>query len=185
LARKTKPCYFGVDTSLSGTLGYSLMEEKKLLLFGTYQMKSLDEPTLDANQDAKSVVRAALNALYYLSQVLTDEGRSLDEVVWVLEKPYFNRKNPKTYGNHLSVVMIMVAAIMGRGHKFFLVDPNQAKMALTNKGGADKDAMVQAAEKQYKPTGFKSLTKPKREAVADAIGVTLAGVILYSPEEDS
>lgn len=59
-----------------------------------------------------------------------------------------------------------------------IVNPTEAKRALTGKGNAKKDVMVFAAMAHVRATSalpvFESKTRPEREAMADALGVGIA-----------
>jgi Holliday junction resolvasome RuvABC endonuclease subunit len=59
------------------------------------------------------------------------------------------------------------------------ITPQQAKLALAGSGSAKKDAMVLTAEKRF---GVLQGRAAEKQAVADAIGAALAGIVLFEEE---
>lgn len=115
-------------------------------------------------------VRLARRVFYYAHNLA--EG---DAVFCVEENITAGHGNASTTMMQRELVGILCAKAVEHGWQVKRVYPVTAKKALTGSGKADKDAMVPAAVEKY-GVPSSGMPKAKREAIADAIGVALAGI---------
>ena len=82
--------------------------------------------------------------------------------------------------------MIAVTAAYAHkaGYDVMRVVPKEAKIALTGNGSADKPQMVAAVRLEFPGIMEDLSSKAKREAVADSMGIAMAGMDKYIKQED-
>lgn len=115
-------------------------------------------------------IRLARHVFYYAYNLACG-----DAVFCIEENITAGHGNAATTMMQRELVGILCGMAVEHGWQVKRVYPVTAKKALTGSGKADKGAMVPAAVEKY---GVPSagMPKAKREAIADAIGVALAGV---------
>lgn len=156
--------YFGIDPSLSAT-GVTLLDGDKV----KQSMCIKSKPKTKHGDDIPIEYRIEkiiheMKWYFSVSHVLCIEEN-------ILNKKFMNVST--LYQSQLIGAIIHHA--MQRSCQVVRVKPKQAKKALTGIGNADKTAMITASQAFVKKTGVKY----KDEAIADAIGVALAGRTVY------
>jgi crossover junction endodeoxyribonuclease RuvC len=127
-----------------------------------------------ADKDGAVEVRAVRLArrVFYYAYGLTGGA---DAILCIEENISAGHGNAATAMMQRELVGILCGMAVEHGWRVKRVYPVTAKKALTDNGRADKDEMVAAARKQFGVPGA-GMPKPKAEAIADAIGVALAGI---------
>jgi len=121
------------------------------------------------------------------------------DVLIALETPIMSRtRNTKIFGVQCGYVAAVANALWemvqqlqetdlydGQVVKFVEVGPSKPKKALTGKGSAKKDEMVEEGRKYFPPDAdFHNKGDATREALADALGIALAGLLEWSEAFD-